>query len=63
MVTHNFVGDKPVDSFPPEAIQKDSDVLLTRDRPTETPKSWERTGGQVQPHAIRRSNVDLFLLC
>ena len=30
MVTQNFVGDKPVDIFPPEAIQKITDDELTK---------------------------------
>ncbi|KIJ07188.1 hypothetical protein PAXINDRAFT_19610 [Paxillus involutus ATCC 200175] len=52
MVTQNFVGDKPVDSFPTEAIQRIPDDVLTK-------RELERLskGDAKEPGANRRAGV------
>ena len=52
MVTQNFVGDKAVDAFPPEAIQKISDDELTK-------RELERQskGANKKPGANRRAGA------
>lgn len=52
MVTQNFVGDKPVDAFPPEAIQKIPDDELTK-------RELERLskGADKEPGANKRAGV------
>ena len=52
MVTQNFVGDKPVDKFPPEAIQKIPDDELTKRELIRLSK-----GADKEPGANRRAGV------
>ncbi|OCH87927.1 hypothetical protein OBBRIDRAFT_836993 [Obba rivulosa] len=49
MPIHNFVGDKPVDQFPPEATQKIDEMQLTKEEIHRDPR--------VQPGANRRAGV------
>lgn len=52
MVTQNFVGDKPVDNFPPGAIRKIPDDELTK-------RELERLskGADKEPGANKRAGV------
>jgi len=52
MVTQNFVGDKPVDAFPPEATQKIPDDELTQRELKRLSK-----GADKDPGANRRAGV------
>lgn len=52
MVTQNFVGDKPVDTFPPEAIQKIPDDELTKRELKRLSK-----GADKEPGANKRAGV------
>ena len=52
MVRQNFVGDKPVDSFPPETIQKIPDDELTK---REVKRLSE--GANKEPGANKRAGV------
>ncbi|KAF8551115.1 hypothetical protein OG21DRAFT_1487229 [Imleria badia] len=52
MVTQNFIGDKPVCAFPPEAIQKIPDDELTKRELKRLSK-----GADKEPGANRRAGV------
>lgn len=54
MVKQNFVGDKPVDSFPPEAIKKIPEEQLTK---SELQRLSESKGADKVPGANKRAGV------
>ncbi|KAG6379436.1 hypothetical protein JVT61DRAFT_11906 [Boletus reticuloceps] len=52
MVTQHFVGNKPVEAFPPEAIRKIPDDVLTRRELNRLSK-----GADKEPGANKRAGV------